>query len=55
MYSFDDCNSIITKYTRRIKLFKEQMINANIRPRGYEHPENSFLWIDSSKIKIVKD
>ncbi|HSR18965.1 MAG TPA: CapA family protein [Ignavibacteriaceae bacterium] len=43
MHSFDDCNSIFTKYTRRIKLFEEQMIIVNIRPRGYEHPENSFL------------
>lgn len=54
MHSFDDCNYIFTKYTRRIKLFKEQMIIANIRPRGYEHPKNYFLWIDSSKIKIGK-
>ncbi|HSR16453.1 MAG TPA: hypothetical protein VLM39_00050, partial [Ignavibacteriaceae bacterium] len=49
VYSFDDCNYILTKYTGKIKLFKEQMIHVNIKPRGYELPENSFFRKDSSK------
>lgn len=35
--SFEDCSFILTKYTERIKLFKEPMPFLNVNPRDYQN------------------
>jgi poly-gamma-glutamate synthesis protein (capsule biosynthesis protein) len=67
--SFEDCREILTKYTRRIKLFKESIILVNIKPRGYERinidlkknyvgnpliRKNNKINLDSNKIIIKR-